>query len=70
MKYSASVALQVGDNGSRNLIFGIGGPYGHSSDVRSRADEMVKLSDMVLNHQVRLMGASLCQVQEILQPLP
>lgn len=48
------MALQVGDNGSKNLVFGIGGPYGHSSDVRTRADEMIKLSDMVLNHQVRL----------------
>lgn len=47
-------AVQVGDNGSSNLVFGIGGPYGHSSDVRMRANEMVKLSDMVLNHQVRL----------------
>lgn len=45
--------FQVGDNGVSNLVFGIGGPYGHSSEVRMRADEMVKLSDMVLNHQVK-----------------
>ena len=35
-----------------NLVFCIGGPYGHSMDVRSRANETMKLSDMVLNHQV------------------
>lgn len=52
-RHRVFAAVQVGDNGS-NLVFGIGGPYGHSSDVRMRANEMVKLSDMVLNHQVRL----------------
>ena len=53
-KIRVSILFQVGDNGVSNLVFGIGGPYGHSSEVRMRADEMVKLSDMVLNHQVRL----------------
>ena len=48
------MCFQVGDNGVSNLVFGIGGPYGHSNEMRTRADEMIKLSDMVLNHQVRL----------------
>ena len=34
------------------MVFCVGGPYGHSNEVRSRANEIIKLSDMVLNHQV------------------
>ncbi|KAL3154521.1 hypothetical protein ABBQ32_013981 [Trebouxia sp. C0010 RCD-2024] len=48
----AKLIAKVGDNRVSNLVFSIGGPYGHSSEVRMRADEMVKLSDMVLNHQI------------------
>ncbi len=34
------------------LTFCIGGPYGHSEAVRARADDTVRLSSLVLNHQV------------------
>ncbi|GMH45115.1 hypothetical protein BSKO_13072 [Bryopsis sp. KO-2023] len=34
------------------LTFCIGGPYGHAQDVRNRANKIVKLSPMVLNHEV------------------
>ena len=34
------------------VVFCIGGPYGHSDAVRSRADLMLRLSACVLNHQV------------------
>lgn len=46
------MCVQAGDRGVANLVFCIGGPYGHGMDVRSRANETMKLSDMVLNHQV------------------
>lgn len=54
-KFLNANTLQVGDSGVSSLVFGIGGPYGHSNEVRSRANETIKLSDMVLNHQVRCM---------------
>lgn len=37
---------------SSGLAFCIGGPYGHCQDVRNRADVVVKLSSLVLNHEV------------------
>ncbi|DBB04058.1 TPA: hypothetical protein ACH3X1_013112 [Trebouxia sp. C0004] len=48
----ANFIAEAGDRGVANLVFCIGGPYGHSTDVRSRANETMKLSDMVLNHQI------------------
>ncbi len=38
--------------GAQPLLFAIGGPYGHDDDVRARADRLVRLSDLVLNHAV------------------
>jgi 23S rRNA (pseudouridine1915-N3)-methyltransferase len=34
------------------LVFAIGGPYGHGALVRSRAWRVVRLSALVLNHQL------------------
>ncbi|DBA67452.1 TPA: hypothetical protein ACH3X2_001736 [Trebouxia sp. C0005] len=48
----AKLVAEAGDRGVANLVFCIGGPYGHGMDVRSRANETMKLSDMVLNHQI------------------
>ncbi|DBB07708.1 TPA: hypothetical protein ACH3X3_009134 [Trebouxia sp. C0006] len=48
----AKLVAEAGERGVANLVFCIGGPYGHSMDVRSRANETLKLSDMVLNHQI------------------
>ncbi|GLC47927.1 hypothetical protein PLESTB_000040600 [Pleodorina starrii] len=49
----ADLVAAAGDV-NRPLVFCIGGPYGHSDAVRGRADRMVRLSSMVLNHQVAL----------------
>ena len=38
--------------GASAVVFCIGGPYGHGPQVRQRANVSVKLSAMVLNHQV------------------
>lgn len=48
----AKLVAAAGDEG-RPIAFCIGGPYGHSDAVRGRADRMIRLSSMVLNHQVR-----------------
>lgn len=55
---SKALCVQAGDRGVANLVFCVGGPYGHSKEVRSRANETIKLSDMVLNHQVSKMLAA------------
>jgi 23S rRNA (pseudouridine1915-N3)-methyltransferase len=34
------------------LVFCIGGPYGHGDAVRERANDTIRLSKLVLNHQV------------------
>ncbi|GIL79936.1 hypothetical protein Vretifemale_9180 [Volvox reticuliferus] len=47
----AYLIAAAGDDG-RPLAFCIGGPYGHSDAVRERADRVIRVSAMVLNHQV------------------
>ena len=43
---------------ARKLVFVIGGPYGFSSAVYSRANELISLSKMTFSHQmVRLVFA-------------
>lgn len=38
--------------GTRNLIFVVGGPYGFSEQVYSRANEKIALSKMTFSHQM------------------
>ena len=49
----ATIIAEAGDNG-RSLTFCIGGPYGHGPAVRARAQHSIRLSRLVLNHQVAL----------------
>ena len=44
--------LEQKRNTARRLVFAIGGPYGFSRQVYSRADEMVSLSRMTFSHQM------------------
>ena len=46
--------LQAGDDGVTNMVFCIGGPYGHDETVRQCGNSMISLSTSVLNHQVNL----------------
>ncbi|CAL5025559.1 unnamed protein product [Urochloa decumbens] len=46
--------LKPDDFGSSRLTFCIGGPYGLGVQVRKRADATIRLSSLVLNHQVAL----------------
>lgn len=39
-------------NAGRNTVFVIGGPYGFSSSVYSRADGLISLSKMTFSHQM------------------
>ncbi|KAJ7554933.1 hypothetical protein O6H91_05G015900 [Diphasiastrum complanatum] len=50
----ASMIAKAGDMGCARLVFCIGGPYGHGTLVQQRADASIRLSSMVLNHQVAL----------------
>lgn len=34
------------------LVFVVGGPYGHGDAVRQRGDDCLRLSRLVLNHQL------------------
>lgn len=52
---SEDVARLLSDAGEANpraLVFAIGGPFGHGAAVRERANDSIRLSAMVLNHQV------------------
>lgn len=50
----ANLLGDAGRTGSSRLLFCIGGPYGHGPQVRRRANMTIKLSSMVLNHQIAL----------------
>ncbi|KAK0572275.1 hypothetical protein LWI29_028995 [Acer saccharum] len=45
----------AGNTGASRLSFCIGGPYGHGRKMRERANMSIKLSSMVLNHQIALL---------------
>lgn len=47
----AELIAAAGDAGTP-LAFCVGGPYGHGEAVRSRANDCISLSRLVLNHQV------------------
>lgn len=44
--------LRAGLRAEGSLVFAIGGPYGHGPKVRERAWRVVRLSSLVLNHQI------------------
>ncbi|KAI3896416.1 hypothetical protein MKX03_008578 [Papaver bracteatum] len=50
----ADMVGDAGNTGSSTISFCIGGPYGHGRQVRERANVTIKLSSMVLNHQIAL----------------
>ncbi|KAK1685300.1 hypothetical protein QYE76_046148 [Lolium multiflorum] len=50
----ADLIGDAGSTGSSRLTFCIGGPYGLGVQVRERADATIRLSSLVLNHQVAL----------------
>ena len=68
-----SLIAHAGDEG-RPIAFCIGGPYGHSAAVRARADRLVRLSAMVMNHQVGCqpwtcrskLGMCVCRLGDVL----
>lgn len=52
---SPAFAARLGawrDGGGRRLAFAIGGAYGHSEQVRARADLLLSLSPMTFPHQL------------------
>ncbi|GLT32600.1 hypothetical protein SLA2020_072560 [Shorea laevis] len=50
----AELVGDAGSKGASRLLFCIGGPYGHGRQIQERANISVKLSSMVLNHQIAL----------------
>lgn len=38
--------------GHTRLVFALGGPYGHDQQVRDRAQQVVRLSALTLNHEI------------------
>ena len=48
----ADIVAKIGDEGHERGVFIIGGPFGHGSQVVKRANKSIRLSKMVLNHQV------------------
>ncbi|CAN4105210.1 unnamed protein product [Withania somnifera] len=50
----ASLIGDAGNKGASSLFFCIGGPYGHGRQLRESANISVKLSSLVLNHEIAL----------------
>ena len=46
---------QLLDRGTKRVVFAIGGPYGHHQKLRDRAQHVLALSPMVLNHELARM---------------
>ncbi|GKV45066.1 hypothetical protein SLEP1_g52191 [Rubroshorea leprosula] len=51
----AELVGDAGSKGASRLLFCIGGPCGHGRQIQERANISVKLSSMVLNHQIALL---------------
>ncbi|KAK7293562.1 hypothetical protein RJT34_16430 [Clitoria ternatea] len=51
----AELVGDAGNTGASRLSFCIGGPYGHGRNLRERANLSIKLSSLVLNHQIALL---------------
>ncbi|XP_011006646.1 PREDICTED: putative RNA methyltransferase At5g10620 isoform X2 [Populus euphratica] len=51
----AELIGDAGNTGASRLSFCIGGPYGHGQQIRKRANISIRLSSMVLNHQIALL---------------
>ncbi|CAK9149843.1 unnamed protein product [Ilex paraguariensis] len=54
MKEPTCIYMDFDITGTSSLLFCIGGPYGHGRQLRERANISIKLSSLVLNHQVAL----------------
>ncbi|KAH9608340.1 hypothetical protein KSS87_023459 [Heliosperma pusillum] len=55
---SERLAEFIGDagfTGASRMLFCIGGPYGHGRQLRERANLSIKLSSLILNHQIALL---------------
>ncbi|XP_031130456.1 putative RNA methyltransferase At5g10620 [Ipomoea triloba] len=50
----ASLIGDAGNMGASNLVFCIGGPYGHGRQLQERANLSIKLSSLVFNHEIAL----------------
>lgn len=48
----AKMLAKAGDVSAARMVWCIGGPFGHAQSVIDRADDVIKLSTLVLNHQV------------------
>jgi len=48
----AAMLKAARDGGVHRLVFALGGPYGHDPSIRDRAWKVVRLSALVLNHEV------------------
>lgn len=48
----AKLLADASSNGVKNLVFLIGGPFGHSPEVRQASQDTIRLSRCVLNHAV------------------
>ncbi|KAK2453021.1 pentatricopeptide repeat-containing protein [Trifolium repens] len=51
----AELVADAGNTGASRISLCIGGPYGHGRKIRERANLSIKLSSMVLNHQIALL---------------
>lgn len=49
---AAFAAMVEAGRRERSVVFAIGGPYGHGEAARARAWRVVRLSELVLNHEL------------------
>ncbi|CAI9100198.1 OLC1v1037141C1 [Oldenlandia corymbosa var. corymbosa] len=54
LQMASMVGNVMNNSGAPSMMFCIGGPYGHGRLMRQRANQSIKLSSLVLNHEVAL----------------
>ena len=59
-------------SGGRNLVFAIGGAYGHAPELRQRADRVVRLSSAVMNHDIArvVLAEQLYRAMTLIEGIP
>lgn len=59
-------------DGTRKLVFALGGAYGHAPVLRQRADRVVRLSSAVMNHDVArvVLAEQLYRVMTLCEGVP
>lgn len=53
----SSALVKLLSSGKKSIVFVIGGPYGFSHELKERANELISLSNLTMNHHLARVAA-------------